>query len=53
MKKIESLEQGETIFVGIDLHKKTWHVTIRTTEIELFCGSIPGAWDHLHKLLDR
>ena len=53
MKKIKSLEQNESIFVGIDLHKRTWHVTIRTTDIELFCGSIPGAWDNLRKLLDQ
>lgn len=53
MKKIKSLEHGEAIYVGIDLHKKTWHVTIRTTDVELFSGSIPGSWDHLYKLLDR
>lgn len=53
MKKIKSLEPDEAIFIGIDLHKRTWHVTIRTTDVELFCGSIPGSWDHLRKLLDR
>jgi transposase len=53
MKQIKSLEKNEVIFVGIDLHKKAWHVTIRTAEIELFSGSIPGTWEHLYNLLNR
>lgn len=44
---------GEELFAGIDLHKTTWHVTIRIREVELFSGSIPGSWDALHRLLDR
>ena len=39
------------VFVGIDVHKKHWQVTIRTEEIELFTGSIPGRWDALARLL--
>jgi len=41
------LEKGEAIFVGIDLHKKRWHVTIRTSDVELFNSSIPGNWEAL------
>ena len=44
---------GEELFVGVDLHKNKWHVTIRTWDVELFCGSIPGTWESLHRLLDR
>lgn len=48
----KKLAKGEEIFVGIDLHKKTWHVTIRSTDVELFNGSIPGSWDALkHQLM--
>lgn len=48
----KKLAKGEEIFVGIDLHKKTWHVTIRSTDVELFNGSIPGSWDSLkHQLM--
>jgi len=47
----KNLAKGEEIFVGIDLHKKTWHVTIRSTDVELFNGSIPGSWDALKHLL--
>ena len=25
----------------------------RITDVELFCGSIPGSWDSLRRLLDR
>lgn len=44
---------GEELFVGVDLHKNKWHVTIRTWDVELFCGSIPGTWESFHRLLDR
>lgn len=45
--------QGEDLFVGIDLHKRTWHITIRTTQIEVFSASIAGQWRALSKLLGR
>lgn len=47
------LQGGGRIYVGIDLHKIQWHVTIRSEEVELFNGSIPGKWEALKKLLDR
>ena len=43
----------QPLFEGIDLHKTTWHVTIRTAEAELLSGSIPGAWASLQSLLQR
>ena len=43
----------EELFVGVDLHKNKWHVTIRSSDVELFCGSISGTWDSLRRLLDR
>jgi nucleoside-diphosphate-sugar epimerase len=45
--------KGKSLFVGIDLHQLQWHVTIRTEDVELFSGSIPGNWEALRKLLDR
>jgi transposase len=45
--------KGKFLFVGIDLHLLQWHVTIRTEDVEIFSGSIPGSWDALRKLLDR
>lgn len=54
MKKTEKeLKLGESVFVGIDLHNAKWHVTARTAEIELFCGSIPGKWEALRRILER
>lgn len=49
----KALLAGEKVFVGIDLHKNKWHVTIRTAEFEQFSGSIPGRWDALKRILDR
>jgi len=43
----------EELFIGIDLHKHRWHVTIRTFDVELFSGSIPGNWEGLHRILAR
>ena len=54
MKKArKELQAGDRVFVGIDLHKKKWHVTARTTEFELFSGSIPGCWKVLQRILAR
>jgi hypothetical protein len=41
----KALEPGEALFIGVDLHKEIWHVTIRTTDVELWSGSIPGGMD--------
>ena len=52
-RKPKQINQGEELFIGIDLHKRTWHITIKTADIEVFSGSIPGRWEALTKLLDR
>lgn len=53
MEKRKNLDKSEKIFIGIDLHKRTWHVTLRTFDLELFSGSIPGLWNNLEPLLKR
>lgn len=54
MKRAETeLQPGDSIFVGIDLHKSKWHVTVKTVDFELFSGSIPGHWESLRRILDR
>lgn len=50
MEKRKDLDKSKTIFIGIDLHNRTRHVTIRTSEIELSSGSIPGSLDNLEPL---
>jgi len=47
------VENGEEVFVGLDVHKKSWSVTALTASAELLCCSIPGDFDTLAKLLDR
>ena len=49
----EKIVGKEDLFIGIDLHKQRWHVTIRTLEVEIFSASIPGDWGSLRRLLDR
>lgn len=51
--QVKRLDPTEAIFVGIDLHKINWHVTIRTADVELFSGSIRGDWEVLRILLRR
>jgi transposase len=41
------------LYVGIDVHLKTWHVTILHEGAILFSSGIPGQWEVLRKLLDR
>jgi len=41
------------LYVGIDLHRVTWHVTMRTENDEVFSGGIPGNWEALKKLFQR
>ena len=53
MKSINKQVQGEELFVGIDLHKHRWHVTIRTADVEIFSNSIAGRWQELKKVLNR
>src|SRR3974377_1733316 len=41
----------EDLFVGIDIHKNRWHVTIRTFDVEVFSASIPGTWEALQRVV--
>ena len=42
---------GETVYVGIDVHKVAWDVTIRTEDVDLSSARIPGTWECLEKIL--
>ena len=54
MRHIHSdLPPTATVFVGIDLHRRRWHVTARTEDAELFSASIEGSWEALRHVLDR
>ena len=53
MKRIKKQIQCEALFVGIDQHKRRWHVTIRTFDGEIFSNSIVGRWEELRRILNR
>ena len=49
----QQVTSGKDLFVGIDLHKNRWHVTIRTVDLEIFSAGIPGTWESLQRVLAR
>lgn len=54
---MESYQNGRpspnTIYVGVDVHKRNWQVTVRTVNQELWRGSIAADWEVLEKVLRR
>ena len=44
---------GKQVFVGIDVHKESWHLTVRSSGEEIFNGRIPGQYQSLRRILDR
>ena len=42
---------GKESYVGIDVHKESWQVTVRTEGEEIFNGRIPGQHRSLKRLL--
>jgi transposase len=44
---------GKRVYVGIDVHKESWQVTVRTEGEETFNGRIPGQYQSLKRLLER
>jgi hypothetical protein len=44
---------GKEVYMGIDVHKESWQVTVRAEGEEIFNGRIPGQYLSLKKLLDR
>jgi len=45
--------RGKEVFIGVDVHKESWHVTIRAEEEEIFHGRIQSRYDIFQKLLDH
>ena len=45
--------RGKDVFVGIDVHKESWQVTVRMEGEEVFHGRIPSQYPVLRKVLDR
>jgi len=55
MERYRKREEKETgVYVGVDLHQKSWHVTAVTEqEEELFSGTIAPRWEALRRMLGR
>jgi len=57
MKKVSTgsvtVVSNKKVYIGIDVHKESWHVTARANGEEVFNGRIPAAYDPLMKLLER
>lgn len=47
------LVRGKEVFIGVDVHKESWHVTARAEGEEVFHGGIPSQYHTFRKLLDR
>lgn len=45
-QKKEALAKGKEVFIGIDVHKESWHVTVRSAGEELFNGRLPCNLSH-------
>jgi len=50
---VEELAAGEAIYMGLDVHRRTWHLTVRTATKELQKMSLPADWTALQKIIDR
>jgi len=46
-------KKQRAIYVGVDMHQRSWHVTILAEEEDLFSGGIPPRWQALRSLLER
>jgi transposase len=53
MKKYNNDFAGELIFMGLDLHRNNWHLTVRTQNQEIDKMNLPPQWDNLRKIIDR
>ena len=45
--------RGKEVFVGIDVHKESWQVTVRTEGEEVFHGRIASDYRVLRRVLNR
>jgi len=52
-QKEKTLAIGKNVFIGMDVHKESWHVSARIDGEEVFHGNMPSAYGSLQKLLER
>jgi transposase len=52
-QKKEVLARSKSVFIGIDVHKESWQVTVRAEEEEVFHGRLPSDYHALDRLIAR
>jgi transposase len=52
-QKGKVLAKGKDVYIGIDVHKEQWHVTVQVDGEEVFHGSMLSEYQSLRKLLER
>lgn len=54
MKKYNQvIPEGKTVFIGIDIHRNSWHLTAIVENEVIFSGALPAAPEALLKFLKR
>jgi hypothetical protein len=53
LQKRRILGRGKEVFIGVDVHKESRHVTARLEEEEVFHGGIPSQYHALQRLFDH
>jgi transposase len=51
LQKRRILGRGKEVFIGVDVHKESWHVAARAEGEEVFHGGIPSQYHALRKLM--
>ncbi len=49
----KNLARGKEVYIGIDVHKENWHLTVRTEGEEIFNGRMASDYQTLKKFLER
>ncbi len=52
-QRSEVLARSKDVYIGMDVHKDSWHVTTRAEGEEVFNGRLPSQYHALKKLMDR
>jgi transposase len=47
------LARGKEVFIGIDVHKESWQVTVRAEGEEFFTGRLPSEYHALKQIIHR
>ena len=52
-KTKDVLARSFSVSIGVDVHKRSWHVTAVSDGVVLFQGAVPSCYEALQAILDR